>query len=391
MNKYKGLLAVFAVILLIIGGLGASTLGTHAFSTNESLGDIFVPYTTEDYASEFTDYASTKVTYGARSGSKTNAVGTIIDKDTNVPLAGVLVTVNGLTLITDSNGRFQIKGLPDGYYNYTIRYNEYSDAEYLNYPVFEANGADIYLFAISKTEEISKDYYARFDRRETCSSCNYTETNLRSTRTISLANEFSVRKTDGTIIHPRRDIYLNYVLSNELYAPSVYQAEGMTDNQILELFRAQSVVSRTFLESSIVNYSPHRAEGYTVCSTTCCQVFTTDYLHFVAMQAVNDTETSTTAEIVTYNGRVATTLFFSSCSGSTKDNEDVNGYAYDYLVSVPCPRSNHLGGENGGQGVGMCQAGAAGRAKDGETYEEIIEYYYTGATVTTANQVYEDE
>ncbi|MDP1921999.1 MAG: hypothetical protein Q8L14_37505, partial [Myxococcales bacterium] len=35
-----------------------------------------------------------------------------------------------------------------------------------------------------------------------------------------------------------------------------------------------------------------------------------------------------------------------------------------------------------GHGVGMCQTGAIGRAEAGQTYQQILEHYFGGATVS---------
>jgi stage II sporulation protein D len=44
-------------------------------------------------------------------------------------------------------------------------------------------------------------------------------------------------------------------------------------------------------------------------------------------------------------------------------------------------------GRGWGHGVGMCQDGARGRARSGQTYREILAAYFPGATVT----VFRDE
>ncbi len=38
-----------------------------------------------------------------------------------------------------------------------------------------------------------------------------------------------------------------------------------------------------------------------------------------------------------------------------------------------------------GHGVGMCQTGAIGMARDGYSYQEILTFYYPGAKITTWN------
>jgi stage II sporulation protein D len=40
-----------------------------------------------------------------------------------------------------------------------------------------------------------------------------------------------------------------------------------------------------------------------------------------------------------------------------------------------------LNGQGNGHGVGMCQRGALGRARAGQTYQQILQAYYRGITI----------
>ena len=42
-----------------------------------------------------------------------------------------------------------------------------------------------------------------------------------------------------------------------------------------------------------------------------------------------------------------------------------------------------LRGMGNGHGVGMCQAGAIGRARAGQDYQTILQTYYPGTTIAT--------
>ena len=59
---------------------------------------------------------------------------------------------------TDYNGRFQILGLADGEYNWTVSKDGYKIATYENYPVTSQLGAAVFSFYISKENEISQDF-----------------------------------------------------------------------------------------------------------------------------------------------------------------------------------------------------------------------------------------
>ncbi len=93
-------------------------------------------------------------------------------------------------------------------------------------------------------------------------------------------------------------------------------------------------------------------------------------------QAVRDTE----GLVVTYQGNVIKTPYFSQSDGRTRSAEEVWGWTHTpYLQSVEDPFSAGL--ELQGHGVGLSGKGAEEAAKRGKTYEEIIKYYYQGVEI----------
>ncbi len=95
------------------------------------------------------------------------------------------------------------------------------------------------------------------------------------------------------------------------------------------------------------------------------------------VQAVADTA----GMVVTYEGEVIKTPYFSSTDGtSTRSAEEVWGWTFTpYLQSV----SDSLCevGYFSGHGVGLSGCGATAAAEQGSTYEEIIKYYYQGVEI----------
>lgn len=85
--------------------------------------------------------------------------------------------------------------------------------------------------------------------------------------------------------------------------------------------------------------------------------------------------------VVTYNGELVKTPYFSSSDGTaTKSAEEVWGWTTTpYLVSVPDPLCESTAFS--GHGVGLSGCGATAAAEDGHTYKEIIQYYYTGVEI----------
>ncbi len=90
------------------------------------------------------------------------------------------------------------------------------------------------------------------------------------------------------------------------------------------------------------------------------------------VQSVSDTA----GMVVTYNGDIIKTPYFSSTDGTTtRSGEEVWGWTHTpYLQSV----SDELCtvGYFSGHGVGLSGCGATAAAEQGSSYEEIIKYYY---------------
>jgi hypothetical protein len=87
---------------------------------------------------------------------------------------------------------------------------------------------------------------------------------------------------------------------------------------------------------------------------------------------------ATRGQIVTYNGNLAITPYYSRSDGRTRSWGEVwaGGDKYPWLVSVPVPEDQ--GRTLWGHGVGMSATGALGMAANGSTYQDILKHFYTG-------------
>ncbi|MEK7105554.1 MAG: NBR1-Ig-like domain-containing protein [Patescibacteria group bacterium] len=89
-------------------------------------------------------------------------------------------------------------------------------------------------------------------------------------------------------------------------------------------------------------------------------------------QAVDETR----GIIVTYNGEVAITPYFSRSDGRTRDWSEVWGGDIPWCQGVEVPED--AGKTLWGHGVGMSASGALQMANDGKTYDQILKHFYTG-------------
>jgi len=88
---------------------------------------------------------------------------------------------------------------------------------------------------------------------------------------------------------------------------------------------------------------------------------------------------ATRGRVVTYQGATAITPYFSRSDGRTRSWSEVwyGTVAWAVSVPVPCDEGKTLWGH----GVGMSASGALCMANQGQTYDEILRYFYTGIDV----------
>jgi hypothetical protein len=80
--------------------------------------------------------------------------------------------------------------------------------------------------------------------------------------------------------------------------------------------------------------------------------------------------------VVTYNNAIAITPYFSRSDGRTRSWSEVWYGTVAWCVGVPVPQD--VGKTLWGHGVGMSASGALAMANEGQTYDQILKYFYTG-------------
>lgn len=139
---------------------------------------------------------------------------------------------------------------------------------------------------------------------------------------------------DDTVKQINAAEYLIGVVAAEM--PAAFEEEAL---------KAQAAAARTYMRYHSQKASEHKG-GAAVC---------TDYRHCQAWTDINDKMEAwgddaekyrrkienavydTADEIITYNGSIINSVFFSTSSGKTENAEDVWGEAVPYLISVDSP------------------------------------------------------
>ncbi len=92
--------------------------------------------------------------------------------------------------------------------------------------------------------------------------------------------------------------------------------------------------------------------------------------------------------VLTKNDKIIRPPYFSSDDGKTKNPADIGWGSFPFaeiFYSKPDPWCEGM--ENRGHGVGMSGCGAEGQANEGQTGEEILEYYYPGTTLKNVSSM----
>lgn len=349
-----------------------------------------VAFTQEDVSTNFENYAqgesrvSLPETFSG-DGTATNAVGVVLDYDTDEPIVNAEVSIDGEPLVTtDSRGRFQILNVPDGNYAWTVTADEYCPAEYLNYRICHTAGAHIYTFYINKDTPIIHDYAAPPDEVQCVPPSEVTgnETDilvatprLSSVPTISSTVKVYYNEKTQTI---DRERYLRGVVQKESGYKEFYTDRGLTLKQVYQLYCAQAIASNTFVEYAQKVWSNHQGK-YDVCSTAHCQAYDPTSVSQEVITAVSDIFYTLAGEpaavVMFYEPDRNTYQYFWSAFGSSCYNQGTKDW--DNTPALRGVACHDLAKGYGGNRYGMCQMGAAYLAKQGYAAEDILMYYYT--------------
>ncbi len=139
--------------------------------------------------------------------------------------------------------------------------------------------------------------------------------------------EFSGKHYRGGIIpyiNPSGQMNIINYLSADDYVRGVVHSE-IGQSSALEAIKAQAVAIRSF---AVTNKGKHSAQGFDMCATTHCQVYSgADSEYESTNRAVDETE----GELVYYNGTPVSAFYFANSGGHTENSEDAWTAALGYL------------------------------------------------------------
>ncbi len=165
-------------------------------------------------------------------------------------------------------------------------------------------------------------------------------------------------------------------LINEL--PIEWYLKGIAETSELspiEFHKTLLIAARTYAMYHIERNTKHANEFYTV-DAKYDQVYR-GYGQEIRSPTIVRAIDETRGIVVSYEGKIAITPYFSRSDGRTRDWSEVWYGSVDWCKSVSVPQD--IGQTLWGHGVGMSASGAlAMAAKEGKSYEQILKYFYTG-------------
>lgn len=187
-------------------------------------------------------------------------------------------------------------------------------------------------------------------------------------------SELELRYTPAT-----DSVWLINELTVEWYLKGIAETSNASPP---EFQRTLLTAARTYAMYHVQRGTKHADEFYTVDSRY-DQVYR-GYNHELSSPTIVAAVDATRGQIVTYQGRLAITPYFSRSDGRTRGWGEVwgGGSSYPWLVSVPVPED--VGRTLWGHGVGLSASGALDMANEGKRYDYILSYFYQGTELRRA-------
>ncbi len=312
------------------------------------------------------------------SGAGGGLQGRLTDMATGAALAGVSVRAGGLQSTSDRFGEYSLD-LPSGTYDVRFDAPGYGGATAIDTGVAESGVARLDVALPPAAEPALRSLAFPLDSRRQPTEEDRSESQSLLPSAVPAEPVSSVPPTIRVLM-PDGELR---EMDTEEYVKGVVPAEmGYLYRRGPEALKAQAIAARTYAAGSCLPETagdPSRCEpelDANVDTTTRTQAWRP--IHYdVSDAAVEATRGCALAS----GGELIRSLYFSRTYLSTLASEDsrcCGGRTIDYLRSVSSPDAFD---ELRGHGAGMSQEGAAVFADWGAQAEEIVGYYYAGASV----------
>ena len=228
--------------------------------------------------------------------------------------------------------------------------------------------------AVTNNGEISMEVQEEMNNERVKNAKIYNINKNQALKTSSNAGIVKVMFDDGIIREMQVEEYVKGCVLGEM--PLSFEPQALM---------AQSVAVRSFTcRRMLLGTSKHR-NAHVCTDFNCCQ-------SYISPESINISEENkeklenavnvTRGIVAIFDGEPIEAAYHASSGSCTLDSEDVWGGRVEYLRSVKSPEGEQELYENGyGHRVGMSQHGANLLAKQGKSYIDIINYYYSGVNL----------
>ncbi len=173
-------------------------------------------------------------------------------------------------------------------------------------------------------------------------------------------------------------------LINDLSLESYIKGLGETSNKSPYEFQKSLIIAARTYAKIVMRTNKYPGENFNLRNTDADQVYR-GYSSEIRMPQFAKAVDETRGIVVTYNGAIVVTPYYSNSDGRTRSWDEVwAGSAKPWLVSVADPFCAGL--TLWGHGVGMSARGAVAMAAAGSTFDQILKHYYTGVQLTRMYQ-----
>jgi peptidoglycan hydrolase-like amidase len=176
----------------------------------------------------------------------------------------------------------------------------------------------------------------------------------------------------GTLAIHSRGGFLRPVVTmdREIAVSSIAGAELPARATPLAALAAQAIAARSFLCAA--RNSRHIDAQF--CDTTHCQFLRSP----AAPGSLVEQATQATERLVLSNESSVIPAHYSAACGGHTDSAELDHYRYQAVICEPC-RRDHIARR--GHGLGLCQTGAIGLAREGWNWRDIAAKYYPGRVI----------
>ncbi len=343
-----------------------STRGSHTVQYRLAVNDAVVPDFYIDIPVEVTSGAATIIDEEVTVDESTIQADRVIDEP--IVRIGLLTIDEETDWVTEisCNTDWRLEDSEGGLLG-VMETNESVRAFYKNQRYYFNRGQGI--------EETHK--YLRFVPGSEDAICEIENFDRRATRNAAYADNTFRDTLELQYIPYKDEVWVINELPVEEY---LYGLAETSDYSHEEFKKTLMTVARTYALYHFERNSKHR--GYFHMNAYADDQVYKGYEYENRHPSIKDSVEDTRGVTVSYNNATAITPYFSRSDGRTRDWSEVWGGEVAWCKGVPTPHDAAAGRTLWGHGVGMSATEALDMAEEGDSWEDILHYFYTDIDLT---------